>query len=341
MESNKRKLDQLSPDLFQHQKINESEAERIERPSLNFWQDAWIRLRKSKGAIVGMIITAIILFFAIFGPGMNEFSFKQQEIRHAKLPPKIEALSGISWLPFDGKDADGFDVYEARNVEVNYWFGTDDLGRDLWTRTWTGTRVSLYIGILAAIIDFIIGISYGGISAYYGGKVDDVMQRIIEILVGIPNLIVVILFILIFEPGIFSITMAMVITGWTGMARIVRGQVLQLKNQEFVLASRTLGASSNRLIFKHLLPNVMGPVIITTMFTVPAAIYTEAFLSFIGLGISPPKASLGSLVNDGYRSIQSYPHMMLVPSAIISLVILSFNLMADGLRDALDPKMRK
>ncbi|MGR3763544.1 oligopeptide ABC transporter permease [Rossellomorea sp. NS-SX7] len=341
MESNKRKLDQLSPDLFQHQKINESEAERIERPSLNFWQDAWIRLRKSKGAIVGMIITAIILFFAIFGPGMNEFSFKQQEIRHAKLPPKIEALSGIGWLPFDGKDADGFDVYEARNVEVNYWFGTDDLGRDLWTRTWTGTRVSLYIGILAAIIDFIIGISYGGISAYYGGKVDDVMQRIIEILVGIPNLIVVILFILIFEPGIFSITMAMVITGWTGMARIVRGQVLQLKNQEFVLASRTLGASSNRLIFKHLLPNVMGPVIITTMFTVPAAIYTEAFLSFIGLGISPPKASLGSLVNDGYRSIQSYPHMMLVPSAIISLVILSFNLMADGLRDALDPKMRK
>ncbi|MEL3973788.1 oligopeptide ABC transporter permease [Rossellomorea oryzaecorticis] len=341
MESNKRKLDQLSPDLFQHHKASESEAERIERPSLNFWQDAWIRLRKSKGTIVGMIITAIIIFFALFGPGMNEHSFKDQEIRHAKLPPKIEALSGISWLPFDGKDKDGFDMYEARGVEVNYWFGTDDLGRDLWTRTWTGTRVSLYIGILAAIIDFIIGISYGGISAYYGGKVDDVMQRIIEILVGIPNLIVVILFILIFEPGIFSITMAMVITGWTGMARIVRGQVLQLKNQEFVLASRTLGASSNRLIFKHLLPNVMGPVIITTMFTVPAAIYTEAFLSFIGLGIAPPRASLGSLVNDGYRSIQSYPHMMLVPSAVISLVILSFNLMADGLRDALDPKMRK
>ncbi|XXM73884.1 oligopeptide ABC transporter permease [Lysinibacillus sphaericus] len=341
METNKRELEQLSPDLFQQQQANESEAERIERPSLNFWQDAWIRLRKSKGAIVGIIITAIIAFFAIFGPMMNDHSFKQQEIRHAKLPPKIEALSGISWLPFDGKDKDGFDVYESRGVTENYWFGTDDLGRDLWTRTWTGTRVSLYIGILAAIIDFLIGISYGGISAYYGGRVDDVMQRIIEILVGIPNLIVVILFILIFEPGIFSITMAMVITGWTGMARIVRGQVLQLKNQEFVLASRTLGASSNRLIFKHLLPNVMGPVIITTMFTVPAAIYTEAFLSFIGLGISPPKASLGSLVNDGYRSIQSYPHMMLVPSAVISLVILSFNLMADGLRDALDPKMRK
>lgn len=341
METNKRKLEQLSPELFQQQKANEEEAEKISRPTLNFWQDAWIRLRKSRGAMIGIVIMLIVAFFAIFGPGMNDHKFSDQEIRHAKLPPKIEALSGIGWLPFDGKDADGFDVYESRQVEENYWFGTDDLGRDLWTRTWSGTRISLYIGILAAFIDFLIGISYGGISGYYGGKVDDIMQRIIEILVGIPNLIVVILFILVFEPGIFSITMAMVITGWTTMARIVRGQVLQLKNQEFVLASRTLGASSNRLIFKHLLPNVMGPVIITTMFTVPGAIYTEAFLSFIGLGIAPPKASLGSLVNDGYKSIQSFPHMMLVPSVVISLVILSFNLMADGLRDALDPKMRK
>ncbi|MBN8192451.1 ABC transporter permease [Bacillus sp. NTK074B] len=341
MEANKKNLNQLSPELFQPQKASDDQAEKISRPSLNFWQDSWIRLRKNKGAIIGMIIIAIIVIMAIIGPGMNEYKFSDQNIRHAKLPPKIEALSGVSWLPFDGKDADGFDVYEARQIKENYWFGTDDLGRDLWTRTWNGTRVSLYIGVLAAIIDFLIGISYGGISAYYGGRVDNIMQRIIEILVGIPNLIVVILFILVFEPGIFSITMAMVITGWTTMARIVRGQVLQLKNQEFVLASRTLGATSNRLIFKHLLPNVMGPVIITTMFTVPSAIYTEAFLSFIGLGIAPPRASLGSLVNDGYRSIQSFPHMMLVPSVVISLVILSFNLMADGLRDALDPKMRK
>ncbi|WP_370294425.1 oligopeptide ABC transporter permease [Rossellomorea marisflavi] len=336
-----KKQEQLNNDLFQHQRASESLSEKIERPSLSFWQDAWIRLRKSKGAIIGMIVTIIIVFFAFVGPMMNDHKFSDQNIRHAKLPPKIEALSGISWLPFDGKDQSGFDVYEARDIKENYWFGTDDLGRDLWTRTWKGTQVSLYIGVLAAIIDFLIGISYGGISGYYGGRVDDIMQRIIEIIVGIPNLIVVILFILIFEPGIFSITMAMVITGWTGMARIVRGQILQSKNQEYVLASRTLGASNNRLIFRHLLPNVMGPVIITTMFTVPSAIYTEAFLSFIGLGIAPPQASLGSLVNDGFRSIQSYPHMMLIPSAVISLIILSFYLMADGLRDALDPKLRK
>lgn len=272
---------------------------------------------------------------------MNEFSYREQNISHAKLPPKVPGLENIEWLPFDGKDKDGFDMYEARNVEEYYWFGTDDLGRDLWTRTWYGTRISLYIGVLAAVIDFLIGIAYGGISGFYGGRVDNVMQRIIEVLVGIPHLIVVILFILIFEPGIFSITMAMVITGWVNMARIVRGQFLKLKGQEFVLASRTLGASGSRLIWKHLMPNAMGPIIVTTMFTIPSAIFTEAFLSFIGLGIRPPEASLGSLVNDGFKSLQIYPHMLIIPSIIISLLILSFNLLADGLRDALDPKMRK
>lgn len=340
MDTNNRKdLENINPDLFQPRQANESESEVIGRPSLSFWHDAWLRLFKNKGAIIGLIIMIIIILMAIVGPSMTEMSYKDQNIRHAKLPPKIEALSWSSW--FDGIDKNGNNVYEQRQVEKSYWFGTDDLGRDIWTRTWQGTRISLYIGVLAAVIDLIIGIAYGGISGYYGGRVDDFMQRIIEILVGIPNLIVVILFILLFEPGLFTITMAMVITGWTGMARIVRGQILQLKNQEFVLASRTLGATSNRLIWKHLLPNVMGPVIITTMFTVPGAIFTEAFLSFIGLGIAAPQASLGSLVNDGYRSIQSYPHMMLIPSVVISLIILSFNLLADGLRDALDPKMRK
>ncbi|MCP3742191.1 oligopeptide ABC transporter permease [Rossellomorea sp. BNER] len=339
--NNKEYLNNINPEQFQPVQIQDGDAEKIARPSLSFWKDAWRRLFKNKGAVIGLVLIIIVTFMAIFGPYMNKFNFHEQNIRHAKLPPKVEALSGISWLPFDGVDENGMDVYEARNVEEAYWFGTDSLGRDLWTRTWQGTRISLYIGVLAATIDLIIGIAYGGVSGFYGGRVDNLMQRIIEILVGIPNLIVVILFILLFEPGLFTITMAMVITGWVGMARIVRGQILQLKNQEFVLASRTLGATNNRLIWKHLLPNVMGPVIITTMFTVPSAIFTEAFLSFIGLGIAPPQASLGSLVNDGYKSIQSYPHMMLIPSAVISVLILSFNLMADGLRDALDPKMRK
>ncbi|KUP07521.1 peptide ABC transporter permease [Bacillus coahuilensis m2-6] len=331
----------LSPAQFERVEFDPSQAEAISRESLNFWQDAWIRLRKNKGAIVGLILVLVTTFMALLGPYFNEFEYSDQNLRHAKLPPKIPVLENVSWLPFDGTDQDGFDWYEAKEVEVNYWFGTDDLGRDIFTRTWEGTRISLLIGVLAAVIDFLIGVAYGGISGYYGGRVDNIMQRIIEVLVGIPNLIVVILFILIFDPGIFSITMAMVITGWVTMARIVRGQLLSLKNREFVLASRTLGATNNRLIFKHLLPNAVGPIIITMMFTVPTAIFTEAFLSFIGLGIQPPLASLGSLVNEGYRSLQTYPHIMTFPAIVISVIILGFNLLADGLRDALDPKMRK
>lgn len=331
----------LSVELFQPAPINVNAQEKINRPSLTFWQDAWIRLRKNKGAIVGLIMVIIISLMAIIAPMVSDYTYKEQDLKRAKLPPKIPVLENISWLHVDGKDANGVDVYKQRGIKEYYWFGTDDLGRDLWTRTWYGTRISLYIGFLAAAIDLLIGITYGGISGFYGGRVDNVMQRIIEVLVGIPNLIVIILFILILEPGIISITMAMVITGWVTMARIVRGQILKLKNMEYVLAARTLGASNSQLIFKHLIPNVIGPIIITTMFTIPSAIFTEAFLSFIGLGIRPPEASLGSLVNEGYKSIQTFPHMMMIPAVVISLLILSFNLVADGLRDALDPKMRK
>ena len=334
-------LNHLSDELFVPVERKEEQLETIERPSLNNWQDAWIRLKGNKGAVVGLILIILISLMAIIGPSLSGHTYKEQNVAHAKLPPKIPVLEKISWLPFNGKDQDGFDMYKAKNVKEYYWFGTDELGRDLWTRTWYGTRISIYIGILAAAIDLLIGVLYGGISSFYGGKVDDIMQRISEVLMGIPQLIIVILFILVIQPGIMSITLAMVITGWVNMARIVRGQILKLKNQEFVLASRTLGASNKRLIIKHLIPNIVGQIVITTMFTVPNAIFTEAFLSFIGLGIRPPEASLGSLVNDGFKSLQTNPYMLIIPSVIISLLILSFNLLADGLRDALDPKMRK
>lgn len=334
-------LNHLSDELFVPVERKEEQLETIERPSLNNWQDAWIRLKGNKGAVVGLILIILISVMAIIGPSLSGHTYKEQNVAHAKLPPKIPVLEKISWLPFNGKDQDGFDMYKAKNVKEYYWFGTDELGRDLWTRTWYGTRISIYIGILAAAIDLLIGVLYGGISGFYGGKVDDIMQRISEVLMGIPQLIIVILFILVIQPGIMSIILAMVITGWVNMARIVRGQILKLKNQEFVLASRTLGASNKRLIIKHLIPNIVGQIVITTMFTVPNAIFTEAFLSFIGLGIRPPEASLGSLVNDGFKSLQTNPYMLIIPSVIISLLILSFNLLADGLRDALDPKMRK
>lgn len=235
-----------------------------------------------------------------------------------------------------------FHVYEARDMEESYfWLGTDSLGRDQWTRLWKGTQISLFIAFLAATIDLIIGVTYGGISAYYGGRVDDIMQRIVEVLVGIPNLIVILLMVVILRPGIISITIALTITGWIGMARIVRGEVLKLKGQEFVLASQTLGSRTGKIIKKHLLPNISGIIIINTMFTIPSAIFFEAFLSFIGLGITPPEASLGTLINSGFDSLRVYPYLLLYPAIVISVIMISFNILADGLRDAFDPRMHE
>jgi oligopeptide transport system permease protein len=330
----------LPQELFEQVQASNTKRDEIIKPSLTYWQDAWIRLKSNKGAIFGIIILLILTFLALFGPAMNKFDAYEQDLTRAKMPPKIPVLENISWLNVDGKDDTGTDIYEQKGVEDYFWFGTDGLGRDLWTRTWEGTRISLYIAVLAAVIDMIIGVAYGGISAYYGGRTDEIMQRIVEILYGIPILVVVILMILVLEPGILSITIALTITGWLGMARVVRAQILKLKGQEYVLAARTLGASDRRIIMKHLIPNATGVIIINTMFTIPNAIFFEAFLSFIGLGLQPPMASLGTLINDGFKSLQIFPHIMVFPAIIISLIMVGFNIVADGLRDALDPKMR-
>ncbi|MFD1735314.1 oligopeptide ABC transporter permease [Bacillus salitolerans] len=332
--------EKLPKELFQPAEVDVTKSEKIAKPSLTYWQDAWLRLRKNKAAIVGIFFIFVIIFLCIFGPMFNHHGIDDQNLRHAKLPPKVPVLENVSWLGLNGVDTMGNDAYEMKGVDEYYWFGTDGLGRDLWTRTWEGTRISLYIALVAAAIDMLIGVAYGGISAYYGGRVDNVMQRIVEILVGIPNLVVVILMILILDPGLTSIIIALTITGWIGMSRIVRGQVLKLKNQEFVLASRTLGAIDSRILTKHLIPNVAGVIIINSMFTIPGAIFFEAFLSFIGLGLQPPLSSLGILIEDGYKSLQTYPHMMAFPSIIMCVLMIAFNLVADGLRDALDPKMR-
>lgn len=329
---------EITDDLFTPDPNRETENDVIIASPTSFGKEAFQRLLKNKGAVVSIIVLIVISIAALIGPSLNEHSYKGQNIAHSHLPPKV---NGLEWLGFNGKDSNGIDQYKIRKVETNYWFGTDEFGRDLWTRVWKGTQISLFIAIVAAFLDLVIGVLYGGISAFYGGRVDQVMQRIIEILMGIPNLIVIILFILILKPGITSIILAMIITGWVGMARIVRGQILQLKGQEFILASRTLGASNRRIISKHLLPNILGPVIVTVMFTIPTAIFFEAFLSFIGLGLQAPLASLGVLIEDGYISMRLFPYKLLFPAVIISLIMISFNLLGDGLRDALDPKLRK
>lgn len=337
--------EKISKELFKPANVDASKGEEISKPSLNYWQDAWLRVKKNKAAIVSMVILILLTIIALVGPFLNEYDYKQQNAKYSNLPPRVQGLEDVSWLPFDGtltkKNGEVYDVYELKGAEDSYyWFGTDSLGRDIFTRVWKGTQVSLYIAVLAALIDMVIGVAYGAISGYFGGRIDNVMQRIIEILVGIPNLVVVILMIIVLEPGILSITIALTITGWVGMARVVRGQVLKFKNQEFVLASKTLGASHSKIIMKHLLPNLVGVIIINTMFTIPSAIFFEAFLSFIGLGLQAPLASLGTLIDEGFKTLRLYPYQMMFPAIVISLIMICFNMIADGLRDALDPKMR-
>ncbi|MBF7019097.1 ABC transporter permease [Staphylococcus sp. 18_1_E_LY] len=313
----------------------------IQRESKNFWQDAWSQLKRNKLAVVGMIGLIVIIILALVGPMISSHSYSDQNVQSRNLPPKVPVLDKVSFLPFDGEGAQGVNAYKEAGAKENYWFGTDQLGRDLWTRTWQGTQVSLFIGVVAALLDIFIGVVYGAISGFFGGRLDNIMQRIIEIIASIPNLIVVILFVLIFEPSIWTIILAMAITGWIGMSRVVRGEFLKLKTQEFVLASKTLGSSKTKLIFKHILPNTLGAIVVTSMFTVPSAIFFEAFLSFIGIGVPAPRTSLGSLVNDGRAMLLIHPHELFIPAIILSLLILFFYLFSDGLRDAFDPKMRK
>lgn len=338
MEPNKHEKSNITEDLFIFESYYREKDEEISSSSTGFWLESMKRLMKNKGSVIALFVIIIIGFFAIFGPSINQYKYDEQDLSRSHLPPLV---TGLEWLGFDGTNTHGKNIYESKNITEKSWLGTDEFGRDLWTRVWRGTQISLFIGITAALLDLLIGVIYGGISAFYGGRVDDMMQRVVEILMGIPNLIIIILLIMILKPGLTSIIIAMVITGWVNMARIVRGQILQLKNQEFVLASRALGATDGSLMWKHLIPNTMGPIIVTLMFTIPTAIFFEAFLSFIGLGIQPPLASLGSLIEDGYQDMQYFPYKLIFPAIIISAIMISFNILGDGLRDALDPKMRK
>jgi len=336
-----KQMEKLPKDSFERITIDSSHAEKISKPSLSFWQDAWLRIRKNKAAIVSMFVLIFIVFMAFAGPYMVKHDPENVKVAHASLPPKVPGLENLGIFNGEGKlGTKTVDLYELKKVEEYYWFGTDSLGRDLFSRLWKGTQISLIIALVAAVIDVVIGVIYGGISGYYGGRTDDIMQRVVEVLIGIPTLVIVILMLMIMEPGIWAIIIAISITGWIGMSRIVRGQVLKFKNQEFVLAAKTLGASDRRIISKHILPNIMAIIVINMMFTIPTAIFFEAFLSFIGLGLQAPEASLGTLINDGYKFIQYQPHILFFPAIILSILMISFNLIGDGMRDALDPKMK-
>ena len=296
------------------------------------------RLCANKGAIIGLVLIVLVMLFAIVAPMVSGYTYKDVNAAATNLPPKIPGLEKLGI--FDGT-LNGVDIYAQKGIEEYHYFGTDNLGRDIFTRVGEGTRISLMIAFLSITVNLLIGVVYGLISGYFGGWIDNVMQRFIEILVGIPSMVILTLLLLVMKPGIASIVIALTITSWVNMSRIVRAQVLKLKNQEFVLASKTLGTPSLRIVRKDMLPNAFGQIIITFTFSIPDAIFLEAFLAFIGLGVQEPMASLGSLINTGYKSAMTYPYMIVAPVVILAILMLSFTVLGDGLRDAIDPQMKE
>ncbi len=300
------------PDDFEFIGNNQDIMKDEVMPDVPFWLDVWRRFKKNKGAVIGAIVIIFIIIMAVFMPMLSSYKF------------------------------DAIDSSQAnQGLSSTHWFGTDNFGRDLWVRTWTGTRVSLIVAFAAIAIDVVVGVTYGMISGYFGGMVDQVMQRIQEILNSIPTLVVLTLLMTVLEASLTTIIFALMFTEWIGMSRITRAQVLQIKEEEFVLASRTLGASSFFIIFKEILPNIYSQLIVMSMMSIPNAIFYEAYLSFVGLGLTVPNASLGVLINDGFTYFLSYPHMVAIPVIVLGALMLSFNLFGDGLRDALDPTMKE
>lgn len=312
METKEMELQNLEDSLFEKDDSAHVNADKMSRPSLTYWSDAWRRFRGNKVAMVSAVILILIIGMAIFQPMFSKYTYDQQ---------------------------DWFAINQGPSAE--HWFGTDELGRDIFVRCWEGARVSLMIAFVVAILNGTIGILYGGIAGYFGGVADNLMMRFCELIASIPQMLWVVLLILIMKPGVFPIILAIAVTGWIGMARLFRGQVFSLKESEFVMASRTMGAGSLHIIMKHLLPNAMSPIIISMANVIPSAIFSEAFLSYIGLGVPLPTASWGVLASDGANKLLSYPYQLLFPSLLICITMLCFNLMGDGLRDALDPRMRQ
>src|SRR5690625_62710 len=303
---------QIKQSDFEPIHYEQSDAEKIAGESTSFWKDAWRRFKQNKLAILGIAVIIFLAIMSMIGTLVSGQNYFDNDLLNANKPPSAE-----------------------------HWFGTDNLGRDIFARTWYGARISLFIGLTAAFLDLIIGVIWGTFSGYLGGKVDEYMMRIADVLSGVPYLLVVILLMVIMPAGLWTLIIAMTITGWIPMARIVRGEVLKLKAEEFVLASKSLGANTLRVMTKHLVPNAMGAILVTLTLTVPTAIFTEAFLSFLGLGVPAPKASWGTMTSDALSSLRYYPYQLFFPAFFICLTMLAFNVVGDGLRDALDPKDRR
>jgi oligopeptide transport system permease protein len=394
----------ISPEQWAPVAPEKLEKEKISRPSLTYWQDAWRRLKKNYLSMLGLVAIIALTLLAIIGPMISNFDYSDQDLTMSNLPSRLEyyqidednyvylhkeyrlysiTKNGemLERLPTAKDDMiKKYRSYEINGKEVvidysfaakaiksgdpnakkfeirvddeainaagkvgnkTYWFGTDHLGRDLYVRVLYGARISLLVGLIATVIQFFIGVTYGGISGYTGGKVDNLMMRIVDIIATIPLLLYVILLMVVMGAGLKTIIIALGSVYWVTMARIVRGSVLSIKEQEYVLAARTIGASTWRIMARHLIPNAMGSIIVALAMNIPSAIFTESFLSFIGLGVSAPMASWGTLASDALGGLRTYAYQLFYPSIFIAVTVLAFNFLGDGLRDALDPRLRK
>ena len=339
---------QLDPDDFLPASDEEKRQLDVMRESTTFWRDALKRFSKNKVAMVAAVVILLVVICAFIVPNFYPYEYDQQ----------IRGSENL-W-PMEYSEEEQALIASGESV-FPHIFGTDKLGRDLGIRVLTGARVSLLVGLVASALVLLIGSIYGSVAGYFGGKVDLIMMRIVDIIYSVPDILIIILLQVTLKAplqtlfdsspvfdglnrvgvGLISIFITFSLLYWVSMARIVRGQVMTLKEQEFVTAAKALGASNGRIIRKHLLPNCIGSLIVTATLQIPSAIFTEAFLSFLGLGVAAPMASLGSLASDAINSINSYPYRLFIPAAAISIIILAFNLFGDGLRDAFDPKLKK
>lgn len=303
-------MGEISRDKFIIVGCDEENSETTFRKNLTYWQKAWVKFLKNKGAIICIAILAIIILMAVIGPNLTKYKFDEVKKSISNRPPSSE-----------------------------HWFGTDYMGRDIFARLWMGARGSLTIGFIVSFVNITIGVIFGSICGYFGGLVDDVITRIMEILMSLPNVLIIMLINLILGPGIFSIVISMSMIGWCYVARIVRGQILQVKEQEYVLAAQALGANSARIISKHLMSNIIGIAVVTITLEIPNTILNETVLTYIGFASAGKYLTWGGVSTSLGAMLLVFPYQVYIPSSIICLTLVCFNIVGDALADALDPRL--
>jgi oligopeptide transport system permease protein len=337
-----------------------NEFDQVMRP-VSLWADAWRRLKKNRMALAGLYVVSFYIVITLFAPILPVYPYEEQVIAHANLPPSFRPAGEVmidtrvaymrkvvkaeARSSFNAKEEGDIEAMKA-DVKVNpdhkrvYLLGTDALGRDMLSRILYGGRISIMIGLVGTITATLVGILLGSIAGYAGGRVDNFIMRVVDILYGLPYMLVVIIMMAVFGKNVFNLFIAIALVSWLTLARVVRGQVISLKNAEFVEAARSMGASPARIVFRHLTPNTLGVIVVFATLLVPDFIMSESFLSFLGLGVSAPLASWGSLVSEGTNTMELYPWQLLVPAIAMTLFLFAMNFLGDGLRDALDPQSK-